>query len=118
MIKKKKIKIIKNNKGKIIKFFNFDSKFLKKFGEIYFSEVKKNKFKGWKYHNTKNQILTICAGSVQFAFKKKENGKVMKVNLSYPDKLYSLFIPKKTHYSFKCLSKKDAIIVNLTDEIF
>jgi len=42
----------------------------------------------------------------------------MKINLSYPDKLYSIFIPKKTHYSFKCLSKKDAIIVNLTDEIF
>ena len=53
MIKKIKIRIIKNVKGNIIKFFNFNQKFLKKYGEIYFSEVKKNKFKGWKYHEKK-----------------------------------------------------------------
>ena len=45
MIKKIKIKIIKNVKGNIIKFFNFNQKLLKKYGEIYFSEVKRNKFK-------------------------------------------------------------------------
>ena len=41
MFKKKKIKIISSTRGNIIKFFNFKQKFLKKYGEIYFSEIKK-----------------------------------------------------------------------------
>ena len=44
MIKKKKIKIIKSNKGNIIKFLNFKKKLLNNYGEIYFSEVKKKSF--------------------------------------------------------------------------
>ena len=117
MIKKKKIKIIKSNKGNIIKFLNFKKKLLNKYGEIYFSEVKKNHFKGWKFHKFRNQILTICSGSVVFSFKKKINGKIKKIKMSYPNNLFSIFIPKKTHYSFKCTSKKTAIIINLIDEI-
>lgn len=116
MIKKIKIRIIKNVKGNIIKFFNFNQKFLKKYGEIYFSEVKKNKFKGWKYHEKKNQIMTICSGTVEFSFKKKVNGKIKKIKLSYPKNLHAIYIPKKTFYSFKCLSKQNVMIVNLVDE--
>ena len=44
MVKLKKIKIIKNKKGNIIKFLNFKKNFFKNYGEIYFSEVKKKQF--------------------------------------------------------------------------
>ena len=117
MIKKNKIKVIKNKKGNIIKFLNFKKKLLNRYGEIYFSEVKKNYFKGWKYHKNRNQILTIASGTVIFSFKKSLKGKPKEVKLSYPNNLYSLMIPKKTYYSFKCVSKKHGIIVNLIDEI-
>tara|TARA_B100001063_G_C16443851_1_gene394879 strand:+ start:39 stop:395 length:357 start_codon:yes stop_codon:yes gene_type:complete len=113
----KKIKVIKNKKGNIVKFLNFKKIFLKQYSELYFSEVKKGYFKGWKFHNDRNQILTICSGSVIFEFKKKHNGKIKKIKLSYPNNLYSIFIPKKTFYSFRCTSKKNAMIVNLIDEI-
>ena len=118
MIKKIKIKIIKNYKGSIVKFFNFKLNLLKKYGEIYFSEVKKNNFKGWKFHEKKNQVMTICSGIVEFSFKKKNQEKIKKIKLSYPNNLYAIFIPKKTFYCFKCLSKQKAIIVNLVDESF
>tara|TARA_X000000950_G_scaffold286061_1_gene393816 strand:+ start:13 stop:369 length:357 start_codon:yes stop_codon:yes gene_type:complete len=117
MIKKKRIKTISSVKGNIIKFFNFKQKYLKKYGEIYFSEVKKNKFKGWKYHNKRNQVMSICSGVVEFSFKKKINGNIKKIKMSYPNNLYVIFIPSKTYYSFKCLSKKNGLIVNLIDEI-
>ena len=117
MIKKKKIKIIVNDKGNIIKFLNFEKKLLSRYGELYFSEVKKNQFKGWKYHKNRNQILTICSGIVIFSFKKTLTGKVLNIKLNYPKNLYSLFIPKKIFYSFKCISKKKAMIVSLIDEI-
>ena len=42
-MKKKKIKIIKNYKGDLIKFYNFNQKLLNNYKEIYFSIVKKKK---------------------------------------------------------------------------
>ena len=117
MIKKNKIKIIKNKKGNIIKFFNFKKKILNRYGEIYFSEVKKNHFKGWKFHKNRNQILTIASGTIIFSFKKSLKDRSKEIKLSYPNNLCSLFIPKKTYYSFKCVSKKTGIIINLIDEI-
>ena len=116
-MKKKKIKIIKNKKGNIIKFLNFKKKLLPKYGELYFSEVKKGQFKGWKYHEKRNQISTISSGIVIFSFKKKLDGKVNKIKMSYPNDLFSIYIPKKTYYSFRCISKNSAMIISLIDEI-
>lgn len=117
MIRKKKIKIIKNPKGNIVKFVNKNQLPFKKFGEIYFSEIKPNTTKNWKYHENRNQYLTIVEGSVVFFFKKKIKGKIKKILLKYPNKLNSIFIPKKYFYKFKCISKKKSIIINIIDEI-
>ena len=116
MIKKYIIKVIENSKGNIIKFADFKKLPLKKMGEIYFSEVKPKVFKGWKYHNSRNQYLTVISGNVDFFFKKKINSKIKKVSIS-SQKPYAIFIPKKIYYSFKCCSKNKAIIINIIDEI-
>ena len=116
MIKKNKITVIKNSKGNIIKFINFNKLPLKKLGEIYFSEIKPNIFKGWKYHNSRNQYLTVLSGNVEFSFKKKINSKIKKISISSKNP-YAIFIPKKIYYSFKCHSKNKAIIINIIDEI-
>ena len=68
MIRIKKTKIIKNYKGRIIKFANKNDLPFKKFGEIYFSEIKQGINKDWKYHQNRNQFLTIIQGSVVFFF--------------------------------------------------
>ena len=117
MIKKEKIKIIKNKKGNIIKFANKNKLPFKNFGEIYFSEVKPNTAKGWKFHKTRNQYLTVISGSVNFYLKKSENSKIQTIKLKYSDQIYSIYIPKSYYYYFKCKSKKKAIIVNIIDEI-
>ena len=114
---KKKIKIKKNHRGNIVKFADLNSLPFKKLGEIYFSEVKPKLLKGWKYHNLRNQYLTVAYGSVEFSFKKSPKDKIKKTIINIKNKQYALFIPKKTYYSFKCLSKDKAIIVNIIDEV-
>ena len=42
--------IFKNKKGSIIKYIDKKNNFFKSFGEIYFSEIKANKTKGWNLH--------------------------------------------------------------------
>ena len=67
-IKLIKNKIIKNKKGEIIKFINKNNKYFSGFGEVYFSEIKKNKIKGWNIHYKYKCILTVPFGNVEFSF--------------------------------------------------
>tara|TARA_B100000700_G_C14814332_1_gene746760 strand:- start:184 stop:540 length:357 start_codon:yes stop_codon:yes gene_type:complete len=117
MIKIKKIKIIKNKKGNIVKFLNKYQMPFKNFGEIYFSEVKKKYFKGWKYHNDRDQILTVVSGKIEFSFKKKLNSKLKVVRMEFPNKIFAIYIPRKTHYSFRCISKEKGMIANIINKV-
>ena len=67
-IKILKNKIFKNKKGHLIKYISKKDKFFKKFGEVYFNEIKLNSTKGWILHK-KNTCLIICvSGEVKFTF--------------------------------------------------
>ena len=67
-LKKIKQEVIKNKKGDILKFLSKKSIFFKKFGEIYFTEIVKNKVKGWNFHKKNHCILCVPRGKVEFFF--------------------------------------------------
>ena len=115
--KVKKIKIIKNPNGNLYKMISKDDLYFKKFGEIYFSEVLPKKFKGWKFHEKRTQLITVINGSVRFYIKKNIEDKPETVDIKFADNMNILKIMPKTFYSFKCMSKKKSLIVNLIDEV-
>ena len=50
LIKVFKNKVFKNKKGSLTKYVSKKNKFFKKFGEVYFNEIKYNQTKGWILH--------------------------------------------------------------------
>ena len=113
----KKIKVIKNPNGNLFKLFSKNHDFFKKFGEIYYTEVHPNKFKGWKFHTKRTQVISVVSGKVRFFLKKNEEDKPKIVDIESPNKLILLKIEPKTFYSFECKSKKKSILINIIDEI-
>ena len=116
-IKLRKNKIIPNRKGDIIKFINKNSKDFSRFGEIYFSEVKKNKTKGWNIHYRYQCILAVPFGEFDFSFfnstSKKKN--IRKIVISKKNN-YSIVVPPGTWFSFKS-NVKLSIVTNLLSGI-
>lgn len=108
-------KRISNKKGDIIKFVNKKSKFFNKFGEIYFSELKKQKIKGWNYHKKYTCLITVPFGKVEFKLLKDSSKKFKKYTISEKNNLI-LRVPPKTWFSFKSLVKK-SIVANILDNI-
>ena len=108
-IKNIKRKIIQNKKGDILKFLSKRDNFFKKFGEIYFTEIIKNKVKGWNYHKKNNSLLTVPYGSVQFWFidgrrTSKSYHKEKKVIVN-KKKYKVISVPPGVWFSFKSLVK-------------
>ena len=110
MIKKINLKIIKNNKGDILKYLNKDILFPKKFGETYFNEIKKDERKGWIFHKKYFCYVAVPYGQVQFTYKKSLKSIGRSLILS-KKKFFLLRIPPKVWFSFKGI-KKSSLLVN------
>ena len=108
LVKVLKNKIIHNKKGSIYKFINKSEKFFQGFGEIYFSEVKYKKMKGWNYHKKYTCIITVPVGLVEFLIFDNQK-KFLRRKIS---KNKILIIPAKNWFAFKGL-KKGSIVANL-----
>ena len=110
-IKKISLKEIKSKKGNILKFLSKKNNFYKKFGEIYFSEIKFGKTKGWNYHKRNKCHLSVISGRVKFHFLKKGKKKYFSKKITLSRKNYSMIIiDPKIFFSFKGLGKKNIIV--------
>jgi dTDP-4-dehydrorhamnose 3,5-epimerase-like enzyme len=88
-----------------------------KFGEVYFSWIKKNKFKGWKFHKKMHMNLTVPVGNVKFTFFDEKSQK--KFTFSLGEKKFGvLYVPPKIWFGFTNMSKKrDSLVVNFSNII-
>ena len=110
-----KQKIVNNKKGDILKFLSRRDIFFKKFGETYFTEIKKNKTKGWNYHKKNHCIIAVPYGKVNFWFidgRKSSKSYHKEDKIIIGKKNYQIIlVPPKIWFSFKSLTKI-SIIVN------
>ena len=107
------LKVIKNSKGDIKKYL--DLKVLKKLkiSEIYFSEIKKNKIKGWNLHKKATCLLSVACGSVKFQIRDK-NFKLVKTILINKKNHKYIKIPPGMWFSFKAMTQ-NSVVINSTD---
>ena len=101
--------VIKNKKGDIIKYISRNDKFFKKFGEVYFTEILKNKTKGWNFHKRNSCLISVPFGKVKFTFvdgRKNSKSYNKKLSCILGKKSYKIIIiPARIWFSFKSISK-------------
>lgn len=110
----KSTKKINNINGDIVKFINKRDKNFRGFGEVYFSFIKKNKIKAWKFNKTIHSNFIVPYGKVLVVVFDKEKNYIQKNILSHRN-LNSLFLPSNFFYGFMGLEKK-SLIVNLINK--
>ena len=110
-----KLKISTNPKGDVLKYLTRKNKYFKKFGEVYFTEIKKNKIKGWNFHKKCWCLLTVPYGKVKFTFAENINSK--KKTIIIGKKNYSLsVVPPRIWFNFMSI-KKISLVVNTLNQI-
>lgn len=110
-------KIINNHKGNVMKFIKKNDKNYNNFGEVYFTWIKKNYLKGWKFHKKMHMNLTVPVGKIKCLFYDKKLNKKKIFNLS-EKKFGTLYVPPKVWFAFRNMDKKkDSLLVNFSNII-
>jgi dTDP-4-dehydrorhamnose 3,5-epimerase len=113
------LKIISDDRGKIMHMIRADSPSFKKFGEIYFSTIYENVVKGWHLH-LKSTLNYVCIrGKVKLVLfddrkDSKTKNKYQEIILS-PENYFLVSIPPNIWNGFKGLDSNESIIANCLD---
>ena len=109
------LNVIKNPSGSIYKYLDKKKSYFKKPAEIYFSEIKKNKIKGWILHKKNTCFLAVIHGNVQFKIKDKLNKKIITIKIS-PKNYKLIIVPPKNSFMFQGIAK-NSIIINSIQQL-
>ena len=110
-IPKPSIKVEGGNVMKIMKISDYKEF---SFNEAYFSSIDFNYTKGWKMQLKMNSNLCVPIGEVKFTFVSKDF-KYHKTYTIGENNYGILSIPPKIWYSFKGLSDRTSLILNISD---
>ena len=115
-VKLTSLKIISDERGKVMHMLRSDSSIYQGFGEIYFSTILKDKVKGWHLHKVSSLNYACIYGAVKLVlFDDRKNsksfGKYEEIILS-PKNYFLISIPAKIWNGFKGIEKEESIIAN------
>ena len=108
------LNILKSPSGKIMHVLKKNQLKNWSFGEAYFSIIKFNKTRAWKYHLKMTLNLVVPKGKVKFVFYSKKDNIFKTIQIG--EKKYSrLMVPPKIWFGFKGIGKPESIILNLAN---
>lgn len=121
-VKLKKLKVIPDDRGRLMEILRTDDKIFQKFGQVYMTTVFPGIVKSWHYHRLQTDNFTCVSGKVRFAlYDARENSPTYKevnefvISLDEP---ILVQIPPLVYHGFKCIGDEEAIVINTVTESY
>jgi dTDP-4-dehydrorhamnose 3,5-epimerase len=121
-VKVKKLKLIPDDRGRLMEILRCDEGIFKKFGQVYMTTAKPGVVKAWHYHKKQDDHFVCVHGVMRVALydARKKSPTYKEVNefiLSLEDPML-VKIPKEVYHGFKCISPDEALIINIPTESY
>ena len=113
----KKLKIIRDKRGRLMEILRCDDTIFKKFGQCYFTTVYPKVTKAWHCHRYQDDHFTCVKGKILLAlydarYKSPTFGLINEFILSLDNPML-VKIPRGVYHGFKAKSSKEAMVVNI-----
>jgi dTDP-4-dehydrorhamnose 3,5-epimerase len=118
----KKLKIIPDERGRLMEIMRCDEPFFQKFGQVYMTTAKPGVVKAWHYHKKQDDHFTCISGKMRLALYDARPGsptlgEVNDFTVSLEDPML-IIIPKEVYHGFKCVSDVEAVVINTPTEAY
>lgn len=113
----KKLKIIPDERGRLMEILRSDEEIFQKFGQVYMTTAYPGVVKAWHYHRLQDDYFTCISGTMLLALydARKNSGTYKEVNefIVNLDNPILIKIPKLIYHGFKCIGDKEAVVINV-----
>jgi dTDP-4-dehydrorhamnose 3,5-epimerase len=113
----KKLKIIPDERGRLMEILRSDEDIFEKFGQVYMTTAYPGVVKAWHFHKKQDDHFTCISGEMRLAlYDGREDSPTYKeVNdfIISPDNPVLVKIPKSVYHGFKCVSGNEAVVINV-----
>ena len=118
----KKLKVIPDDRGRLMEIVRADDKFFKSFGQMYMTTAFPGVVKAWHYHKKQEDNFTCVHGKMKLALYDSRKGsptygEVNDFIISLDDPML-VTIPKNVYHGFKCVSDCEAVVINAPTKMY
>ncbi len=119
-VKIKKLKVIPDERGRLMEMLRADDELFVKFGQVYLTAAYPGVVKGWHYHKKQYDNFVCVRGMMKVVlYDSREDsptkGEVNEFFLGEQNPIL-VQIPPYVFHGFKCVSNHEAIIINTPSE--
>jgi dTDP-4-dehydrorhamnose 3,5-epimerase len=121
-VKIKKLKVIPDERGRVMEILRADDDFFEKFGQVYMTTTYPGVVKAWHMHKNQTDNVACIQGMIKLAlYDSREDSPTYKeVNeLFLGIHSYLLIqIPPGVFHGWMCISEEEAVIINVPTEVY
>lgn len=116
-VKIKKLKIVPDNRGRLMEILRCDDEIFEKFGQVYVTTAFPGIVKAWHYHKKQDDHFVCLMGKIKLALYderqgSKTKGEINEFILSLDDP-FMVKIPKMVYHGFKGIADSESMILNV-----
>lgn len=118
----KKLKVIPDDRGRLMEILRADDGFFEKFGQIYVTTTYPGVVKAWHKHLKQADNMSCVAGMLRLAiYDARENSPTFKEINEFFLGIHNpllIHIPPGVYHGWKCTSPEESIVVNAPTEMY
>jgi dTDP-4-dehydrorhamnose 3,5-epimerase len=121
-VKTKKLKVLPDERGRLMEILRADDDLFLKFGQVYMTTTYPGVVKAWHKHEKQADNLACVQGMIKLAlYDPRENSPTFKeINQFYIGIHNPLLIqiPPGVYHGWMCVSEEEAIVVNIPTKVY
>ena len=121
-VKVKKLRVIPDERGRLMEIIRADDECFTKFGQVYLTTAYPGVTKAWHYHKQQTDNFAVVQGMMKIVLfdareKSPTKGEVNEFFVGEHNPIL-LTVPPYVYHGFKCVSPEEALVINTPTEAY
>ncbi len=116
----KQLKVIADERGRLMEVLRRDDKIFKKFGQVYMTTCYPGVVKGWHYHKKQTDHFVCVKGMIKLVlYDSRKNSKTFQEVNEFFLGIHNpilVEVPTWVYHGFKGISEEEAVVINVPTE--
>lgn len=121
-VKIKKLKVIPDERGRLMEMLRSDDEIFEKFGQIYMTTTYPGVVKGWHYHKIQTDNFVVIKGMMKVVLydprdDSSTQGEINQFFIGEHNPIL-LQVPPNVYHGWKCISENEGVVINCPTELY